>query len=151
MKIKTARNVLIFLLAFLGLGAAFGGAVLIISHDGKLFGMPLSMLKNSPFNSFLVPGLILFFVLGLVPVLLIFALLKKSINKRAEQFNFFYDMHWSWTFTIYIAFTLIIWIQAEMYFLQAVHWSHSLYMFIALAIIFIALLPQVRNLYKKEK
>ncbi|MBL0358442.1 MAG: hypothetical protein IPP72_16975 [Chitinophagaceae bacterium] len=149
MKTTTARNVLLFLLAFLGLGAAFGGSVLIISPSGKLFGMPLSMLENSPFSSFLIPGIILFIILGLVPMLLFFALLKKPTNKLAERFNFFNDMHWSWTFTIYVAFALIGWIQIEMFYVQSVHWSHTFYMFLAIAILFIALLPQVRGLYKK--
>lgn len=149
MNSKTPRNILLILLAILGLGAIFGGGVLIISPSGALFGMPLSMLKNSPFHNFLVPGIILFTVLGLIPSYLVFALIKKPENKLAERINFFHDMHWAWTFSIYVAFALIIWIQIEMVYLQAVHWSHTLYMFWAIAIIFIALLPPVRNEYKK--
>ena len=76
MKTKTARNILLILLAFLGLGAIFGGGVLIISPSGELFGMPLSMLANSPFNNFLVPGIILFTVLGIAPVGVTIALIK---------------------------------------------------------------------------
>ncbi len=60
-------------------------------------------------------------------------------------------MHWALTYCIYIAFGLIIWIQIEMTFLRAVNWLHTLYMFLAIAILFVALLPQVRNLYKKKK
>ena len=149
MKSKTARNILLTLLAFLGLGAIFGGGVLIISPTGKLFGMPLSLLDNSPFTNFLVPGIILFTVLGIVPIGVTIALIKKPAYKFAELFNFYKDMHWSWTYCIYIAFALIIWIQIEMTFLRAVHWSHTLYMFLAEAIIFGAVLPQVRVLYKK--
>lgn len=150
MKIISKRNLLIFLLAFLGLGAIFGGAVLIISPSGRLFGMPLSMLKNSPFNNFLLPGIILIIVLGIFPVALTVVLVKKPANKIAELFNFYKDMYWGWTYSIYTAFALIIWIQVEMTFLRAVHWSHSLYMFLAIAILFVALLPQVRNHYKNE-
>lgn len=40
-------------------------------------------------------------------------------------------------------------LQIEMTFLRAVHWSHTLYTYLAISIIFVALLPQVRNLYKK--
>jgi hypothetical protein len=131
------------------LGAIGGGGVLIISPSGELIGMPLSMLKSSPFNNFLVPGIILFSVLGIVPILLIAALLKKPQSILAERFNFCRDMHWSWTFTIYIAFILISWIQIQMVFLSAVHWLHTFYVFFALAIILTALLPQVRKEYKK--
>lgn len=150
MRTKTARNILVILLAFLGVGAIFGGGVFIISPSGELFGMPLSMLVNSPFNNFLIPGIILFSVLGLVPIAITFALIKRPEYKLAELFNFYKDMYWAWTYCIYIAFALIIWIQLEMTFLSAVHWSHTLYMFFAIAIIFVALLPQVRSYYKKS-
>jgi hypothetical protein len=142
------RNILLYLLAFLGLGAIGGGGVFIISPGGKLMGMPISILNTSPFHNFLIPGIILFSVLGLVPLMLIIALVKKPQSKLAERINFFEDMHWSWSFTIYIAFILIFWIQIQMVFLSAVHWLHTFYMFFAVVIIFVALLPQVRNLYK---
>ena len=116
---KTARNILLFLLLFLGLGALFGGGVLIISPSGKLIGMPLSLLNKSPFSDFLFPGIILFGVLGVFPVLLVFALINKPSNPFLESVNFFSDMHWSWSFSIYTAFALIIWIQVEMMFLNA--------------------------------
>ena len=146
----TARNILLFLLGSLGLGAIFGDAVLIISRYGKLFGMPLSSLRTSPFNNFLIPGIILFTVVGVIQILTMVALIKRPVNRLAEKFNLFRHMHWAWTFSIYTAFALIIWIQVEMYFLQAVHWSHNLCMFIALSIIFMALLPQVRNLFNEN-
>ena len=128
----------------------FGGEVLIISPSGKLFGMPLSMLQNSPFANFLLPGIILFTLLGVVPTALTIVLVKKPVNKFAELFNVYKDMYWGWTYSIYIAFALIIWIQSEMTFLRAVHWSHSLYVFLAMMILWVALLPQVRNRYKNE-
>jgi len=146
---KTARNILVILLAILGSGAMFGGGVMMISPSGGLFGMPLSLLKNSPFNNFLIPGIILFCVLGIAPIAIAVALIKKPQYKLAELFNCYKDMYWGWSYTIYIAFALIIWLQVEMTYLQAVHWSHTLYMFFAIAILFVALLPQVRARYKR--
>lgn len=150
MEQKSIRNMLVFILGFLGLGAVFGGGVLIISPSGSLIGMPLSILVHSPFSNFLIPAIILFVVLGLIPCLLAMALLKKTEWKFAEKLNCFNDMHWSWTFSIYVAFALIIWVQMEMVFLQAVHWLHTFYMFLAVLIILVALLPQIRSFYKKE-
>lgn len=111
--------------------------------------MPLSMLEKSPFTNFLIPGIILFIVLGLIPCGLVFALLRKSKSELAERLNFYPDMHWAWTGSIYVAFALITWIQVEMVFLQAVNWLHTVYMFLGVAILFVALLPAVRNLYKQ--
>lgn len=149
MKTTTGRNLLIFLLGFLGLGALAGGGSLIIAPDGSLMEMPLSMLNASPFADFMIPGITLFILLGIVPCALTFALLKKPAWALAEQLNCYTDMHWCWTGSIYTAFILIGWIQLEMVFIQAVSWLHTFYMFIAAAILFVALLPSVRNLYKK--
>ena len=148
---KRIRNTFLIVLGFLALGALGGGIVLIISPDGELIGLPLSEFKNIPFSSYTIPGIILFSILGVVPSLLIIALLKKPESNIAEQINMFKDMHWSWTYSIYIAFTLIGWIHIELIFLQgAVHWLQTFYMFYAILIIIIALLPQMRYLYKKK-
>lgn len=149
MKITIARNILIFLLGFLAVGAAGGGIVLILSPSGDMIKMPVSIIAGSPFTSFLIPGIILFLVLGIAPVILIYALVKKPEWRFAGVLNFFPDMHWAWSYCIYIAFGLIIWIQVEMIFLQSVQWLHTFYMFYAIAILFTALLPAVRTAYRK--
>ena len=78
-------------------------------------------------------------------------MIKKPESALADQINIFKDMHWSWTYCIYTAFILIGWIHIELIFLQgAVHWLQTFYMFYAILIILLALLPQIRNLYKKE-
>ncbi|MEO5977024.1 MAG: hypothetical protein ABIS36_04385 [Chryseolinea sp.] len=146
---KFLCNVHRFLIGFLALGAIGGGLVLMISPNGKLMGMPLSLLDNSPFNNFLTPAIILFLVIGILPSLLIVGLIKKPESKFAEYFNFFKDMHWTWTYSIYVSFTLIMWLQIQMMFLNAVSWIHTFYMILAIAIIFTSLLPQVRDYYKK--
>jgi hypothetical protein len=81
MNSKRPFYILIFLLAFLAFGALVGGGAMIISPSGELLRMPLSNLGNSPFRSFLIPGIILFMVLGLMPTIIIFALLKKPEKK----------------------------------------------------------------------
>jgi hypothetical protein len=150
MESKSTRNILIILLAFLSLSSIGGGGSLIISPSGKLIGgLPLSILEQSPFTNFLVPGIILFLILGITPSLIIYGLLKKPANKFAEFFNFFKDMHWAWSFTIYVAFALIIWIQVETMLIQEVSLLQTFYMLYAILIIFVALLPQVRAIYKK--
>ena len=150
MKSTSIRNLLISLLAFLGLGAIGGGTALIISPSGRLMGLPLSILDPSPFSDFLIPGIILFLVLGVMPLLLIIALLRQPMSKLAQYFNYCIDMHWAWTYTIYLAITLIFWIQIEMVLLNAVSWLHTFYMLLAVVIIFVALLPKVRELYNMK-
>jgi len=144
------RNLLLFLLCFLALGAFYGGGLMILDSSGEMLGMPISMLDNASFNNFLIPGIILFTVLGIAPSLLVYALIKKPKSSFAEKFNAFKDMHWSWSFNIYIGFTLIIWIQLQMLIIKGVGWLHTLYVFLALVILFVALMPKIRRLYKKQ-
>lgn len=143
------RNFLIFLLGFLGLGAIGGGGVLIISPSGELIGMPLSVIQYSSFDNFLIPGIILFTLLGIMPLLLIYGLIKKPKWRLPEFFNVFNDIYWAWSYSVYTGFALIIWIQTEMIIMKSVHWSQSLYMGIAILLLFVTLLPESRLIYKK--
>lgn len=147
---KVAQNTHRALLSFLGFTAMIGGGALIISPSGKLLGgLPLSILKNSPFPDFLIPGIILFLVLGFFPLLIVMALIKRPFIPFAENFNVFKDMYWAWTYSIYIAFFLIIWIQVETFFVQGVGWLQMFYMLYAIPMLIVALLPQIRNNYAK--
>lgn len=150
MKQKLVKNIHFSLLGFLGVSAIGGGSALIISPSGELLGgLPLSILKNSPFPDFLIPGIILLLVLGIFPILIVWALIKKPIVPFADHFNLFKDMYWAWTFSIYIAFALIIWIQLETFFIQGVGWLQMFYMLYAIPMLIVALLPHTRNNYAK--
>jgi hypothetical protein len=52
----------------LSIGALGGGLVLMIAPRGEIMPLPLSALAGSPFDTYFVPGLILFGVLGLGPL-----------------------------------------------------------------------------------
>lgn len=112
--------------------------------------MPVSILAASAFPDFLVPGLLLVCFVGALPLATAVALIVRPESKFAEHLNFCTDMHWSWTACVYVAFTLIFWIQAEMLILRGVHWLHGFYTLLAVVILFVALFPQVRSLYKKN-
>jgi menaquinone-dependent protoporphyrinogen oxidase len=60
-----SRTLPVALCAFAGVSAFFGGASLMGRPDGSLIGMPLAVLRHSPFHDFFIPGLLLFVVIGL--------------------------------------------------------------------------------------
>ena len=62
---KSTRKVAIALLFFNAFSAIFGGASLIFDPSGEFLQMPIDLLEFSPFNNFLIPGIILFTVNGL--------------------------------------------------------------------------------------
>jgi hypothetical protein len=53
--------------AVLGIGALAGGLILMLAPRGEILALPLSALAGSPFDTYFVPGLILFGVLGIGP------------------------------------------------------------------------------------
>jgi hypothetical protein len=62
----------------LGVGALGGGAALMLGPRGEILPLPLSALQGSPFESYLVPGLILFSILGLGPLVAAFLVWRRN-------------------------------------------------------------------------
>jgi hypothetical protein len=52
----------------LSVGALGGGLVLMIAPRGEIMPLPLAALAGSPFDTYFVPGLILFTIIGLGPL-----------------------------------------------------------------------------------
>lgn len=89
-------------------------------------------------------------MLGVTHCLLAVDLLKEPGSALADWLNFYPDMYWAWTGSIYVACALIIWLQVEMMVPQAVGWLHTFYMLLAVAILVVAMLPTVRLAYKRR-
>lgn len=138
---------LIFLQFFLGLGSLSGGGGLILSPDGSLLRMPLELLQYSPFQSYLIPGIILFAGLGVYPVVTAIFLITEKPMKAFEKVSIYKETHWSWSSSLYIGFILIIWITVEVYMLRSVAFIHVFYIFLGLAIQAVTVLPSVKRHY----
>jgi len=147
-KSKFLKGLLFFLLGFLSLGAFYGGLVFIIKPDGSVYDIPTDILQNSLFKNFLVPGIILLVTFGLLPIYVIYALIKQPENKFLQKLNLLYDHHFAWTFAIYIGIALIIWINVQTLIFNAVDALHTIYSTYGILIICISLLPGTRNWYK---
>jgi hypothetical protein len=116
----------ISLLLFTGINALTAGALFIIDPSGSKMGLTINYLKASPFRSFLVPGIILFVVLGILNVL-------------AGLYGIFgskYFAHWA----LIQGTFLIGWIIIQMYLVRDMNPLHILMLIIGLIIIYISLL-----------
>ncbi len=58
----------LLLLLLLSFGAIYGGITLIIDPSGGLLGLPIYLIDNTPFVNFLIPGVILLVMIGLLPL-----------------------------------------------------------------------------------
>lgn len=146
-----ACKLLIFLHLVLGFGAVFGGLGLVIDPSGELIKMPISLLEYSPFSNFLIPGIILLVMLGILPLVVSYGLIRKWHWEVADRLNLFPQKHWSWTYSLYIGVILIIWITVQIYFIKQIATIHEAYIFLGLLIQATTLLPSVQKHYSARK
>lgn len=71
-------TLLIVLELFLALGAFGGAAGMIAAPDGSAMELPLDMLENSPFSTYLIPGVILALCNGVFPLVVAIAALRRQ-------------------------------------------------------------------------
>lgn len=151
---KTKRNFIryiLFLLIFFQIISAIpAGFLLIYDPSGSKLGYSLEQLNLSPFPNFLIPGLFLFTVLGLFPIIIFYGLIKKPTFKLAEKINLYKNYHWSWTFSYYLGMLLILWINIQLYFIREFSILHFIYSLLGVLIIFITFLPVTKKEYKKR-
>jgi len=138
------------LIVLLGIGSLSGSVLMLTDPSGNSINMSTVILENSPFKDFFVPAVLLLIFFGIIPLLLLRPLLKKSYSRFFEGLNILTDMQWPWTFSIYVSMALIIWIQVQMEMLREVNWIHTLFTFWGLAILALGLMPAVRLRYKKN-
>ena len=78
----------VLLLLFNGLGAVYGGLMLILAPNGELMHITVDYLKYSPFSTFLIPGIVLFVFNGLSSLCIAgIVLFKKTYSARLILFQ----------------------------------------------------------------
>jgi hypothetical protein len=140
------RPVILYLLlslhAFLGVSSLHRGIAFIIKPNGSLLGMQTEWLKKTPFQSFLIPGLILVFILGAFPLITIIGLFLKPKWDLAEKLNIYKNKHWAWAFSLYAGINVIIWITVQQ-IMTEYFWLQPVMNFTGLLIIICTLTPPI--------
>lgn len=113
---RLARTTLVILFLF-GAFSAIVGAVMALAFNGA--GMPLASLEGSPFNSFVIPGLILGLVVGGTQLLAALALLA--------------NRQWSLLAAAVAGFGMLIWIFVEMAVIQGYSFLRAIYFGLGIA------------------
>jgi len=140
--------ILMILIAFQVISAVPAGWLLISDPSGEKLGLPITLLNDSPFDNFLFPGLFLFVFLGLIPLLILYGLITKKEFRFFQKINIFKNYLWSWTFSYYFGFVLVVWINMQLYFRIEFGLLHLIYSMLGLLIIFITNLPSIKKNYK---
>jgi len=147
---KQRSITLVLLHAFLAIGAVGGGLLFIVDPSGGLMGLPLTLLESSPFTNYMVPGVILLVALGNLPAATAAALVKQWRWDFAQSVNLFKDRHWSWTFSLYIGFILIIWIVGQVAMIRELSVLQLIYIILGLIIQIVTLLPSIQHKYSRS-
>jgi hypothetical protein len=113
-KRKGRVNGLGVLQVFIGLGAVGGGLGLVLEPRGTNLGIPLELLKNSPFSTYLVPGIVLLTINGL-----------GSLVGAAASFTRY---RYAGETAMALGVFLVAWIIIQVYWIAGLHWLHALYL-----------------------
>ncbi len=130
---------LLILVLFQGLSGIAGGIGLVLDPTGASMSIPLRWLEGSPFQTCLIPGIVLFTVLGLFPLVCFVGLLKRS--------------RLAWFGALLIAVALLIWILVEILVIgyQTQPPLQAIYGAVGVLLLLLVLLPSVRKVYAVEK
>jgi hypothetical protein len=134
-KSKGLANGLGVLQVFIGLGAVGGGLGLVLEPRGANLGMSLEALENSPFSTYLVPGVVLFVVNGL-----------GSLVGAAASFTRY---RYAGETAMALGVFLVAWIILQVYWIAAFHWLHALYL--GLGLLELVLGWSLRTYTKRER
>ena len=114
---KKVYRFLFILHLFVGLGAIAGGSMEILNPYTP-GGMATDALKNSPFSNFLIPGLILFIVIGLGNLL--------------SSITFFFKLKYQGYISSIFSWALVIWIVVQCIMLRTIVYLHVIFFIIGL-------------------
>lgn len=141
---------LVITLAFLAAGALYGGINLMNDPSGESIKLPATLLEGSIFSNYLIPGVILFLTLGFFPLFLIFPLLFKPTWPIINKLNVYKSYHWAWTYTLYSAIMLIIWIDVQVLILRTGSVIQGTFGLLGVLILILVLSPRVKRYYRLQ-
>ncbi len=111
---KNVFNGMGILQVFIGIGAVAGGLGLALDPSGANLGTPLELLEETPFATFLIPGIVLFTVNGL-------GSLVGAVTSFARQ-------RYAGAVALALGAFLVAWILLQVYWMAGFHWLHWLYL-----------------------
>lgn len=132
-------KVLIACVLLQGISGMFGGVGLIIDPSGRTLNIPLIWIQNSPFSDYLIPGIILFTVLGVFPLIISVGLIRGKLL--------------SWRLTLMLAFALIVWILVEIIIIgyQADPPLQLIYGLLGITILLLTISPSTKKFFAETK
>ena len=135
------------LIGFQSISGLAGGLVMIFDPTGETLRMPGIFLMGTPFKDYFLPGLILLLFLGILPAIALLGLLGLRLE-WPRVLNLYREIHWGWTYSLYVAIVLILWMDIQVFFIGYWHFIQTFNALMGVLILIITLLPPVVNYYR---
>jgi hypothetical protein len=126
------KKIIGYIQVFIGMSAVAGGLPMILNPGGTDQGLTTEILASSPFNDYLIPGIILFTVNGLGN------LTGAYFSLKERPFSGFAG--------IILGSALIIWVIVQVYYLGLSIWLQPLFFVIGIVELVLGIL-----IFRKEK
>lgn len=147
MKKPFLLKLLIFFVLFQAISGIAGGIGLTFSPSGESIGLPISMIDNTLFNSFLIPGLFLLAILGIFPLILGYAMIKEPKWKLPNRLNVYDNYNYLWAYSLYLGLILVSWIIIQVYMVGGENILQLIYGLLGALILVVSLSPQIMKYY----
>ena len=144
MRRPVALFLLLFFLLFLAAGGLYGGVAMLLDPSGGALQMT-EVLPLLPVPDYTLPGLFLLVVMGVLPLLLGYALLARPAWAWAAPMSLAGRHHWAWSGALALGLVLGAWLGVQG-LLIGFRWPIQ-YVTAAngIAIVALALVPAVRR------
>lgn len=139
-----ASRALVALLLFVAVGALGGGGIMLFDRSGAAAGLDVGLLARTPFTSYLGPGILLTFGLGVVPLATAVGVVRRMPSSPFAGLERRTGRHWSWTASMAFGLALMAWIAVQVMLID-LSWLQPLMFVTGGAITALALTPSVRR------
>jgi uncharacterized membrane protein len=128
--------ILATLLILLGIGGIGGGGGLVADPSGDLIGLPLVLLDSVSLQTYLLPGIFLFVVMGILPLVAAVGLLRAQKS--------------AWIVTVGLSILLVLWICFQIILWGAPIAIQSIYLVLGVVMLALCLSSAVREYYRNR-
>lgn len=117
------KTLLFILVAIISITATSSGLMMVSDPAGQALNLPISLLENTPFKDFRIPGILLT-IIGVINLFAVFY----NMRRHTKRYN------WALAGGILISGWIII----QMILIQSFHWLHFAYLLAGILIMLIS-------------
>lgn len=125
LKINLLKTILFILISFIAVSTLLTGVLLMSVPDGSLLRLPLSILNDTPFKDFRLPGFLLFILIGGINIIAVYY----NMISHSKRYN------WAIAGSIIV----VLWSLTQYSLLETSFIIDMFYLFLGISIILISM------------